>query len=289
MPTFNGDWLNKMKIPFFDKRILRQFYAAFTVISIFTSTTFLFVNIDAKYKPVVGIIALGLLVVLYVGIWIHSNKRKSICLKINTSEVEVKFGDIFEETADLKAIAFNEYFDTLVDDNGTVIARTTLNGQYIDKFYQGNVMDLDALISSDAHLAEASVGENANRQAGKNTMYRLGTICVANDYLLTALSRFDDNNRAYLDINDYITCLLNFWNEVDRVYAGRTLALPVLGSGITRFRDYENISDQELLELIIWTFKLSRIKFTYPSKVKIVVWEKKSEKINLQKLKDLET
>ena len=31
------------------------------------------------------------------------------------------------------------------------------------------------------------------------------------------------------------------------------------------------------------------MKSGYPSKVKIVVWEKKSEKINLQKLKDLET
>jgi len=107
--------------------------------------------------------------------------------------------------------------------------------------------------------------------------------------LLTALSRFDENNKAYLEINDYINCLLNFWNEVDRVYAGRTVALPILGSGITRFKGYESITDQELLELIIWTFKVSRIKFTYPSKAKIVVYEKKSERINLLRLKDLET
>jgi hypothetical protein len=95
-------------------------------------------------------------------------------------------------------------------------------------------------------------------------------------------------NKAYLEINDYIDCLLNFWSEVDRVYAGRTVALPVLGSGITRFRGYENISEQELLELIIWTFKVSRIKFTYPSKAKIVVYEKKKDKVNLLRLKDLE-
>ena len=132
-------------------------------------------------------------------------------------------------------------------------------------------------------------GENSTRLAGKKTKYKLGTVCMAQEFLLIALSRFDANNKAFIEISDYISCLLAFWNEVDRVYAGRTLALPVLGSGITRFRDYENISDQELLELIIWTFKLSRIKFAYPSKVKIVVWEKKSEKINLQKLKDLET
>ena len=82
--------------------------------------------------------------------------------------------------------------------------------------------------------------------------------------------------------------MLNFWNEIDRVYAGRTVALPVLGSGITRFKNYERISDQELLELIIWTFKISRIQFSYPSKVKIIVFNSKKNKINLTALKNLE-
>lgn len=126
------------------------------------------------------------------------------------------------------------------------------------------------------------------RSAGKKIRYKLGTICNVDDYLLTALTRFDADNKAYLEINEYINCLLNFWNEVDRIYAGRTIALPVLGSGITRFKGYDNITDQELLELIIWTFKVSRIKFTYPSKVKIVVYDDKSNKINLLELKGLE-
>ncbi|HAU31929.1 MAG: hypothetical protein XD78_1010 [Desulfotomaculum sp. 46_296] len=276
-----------MKVLFFDKRILRKFYFALSVISVITSIAFLFVEIGTKCKTAIGLTALVILIVLYIGIWIHSNVRRSIRLKINTSEVEVKFGDIFSEQADLKAIAFNEYFDTLVDDK--VIAKSTLNGIFINKFFKDNVEELDGIISADAHLREVVIAENATRSAGKKTKYKLGTICVVNDYLLTALTHFDADNRAYLEINDYINCLLNFWNEVDRVYAGKTVALPVLGSGITRFRGYDNILDQELLELIIWTFKVSRIKFTYPSKVKIVVYKNKSDKTNLLKLKDLET
>jgi len=199
----------------------------------------------------------------------------------------VKFGDIFSEHADLKAIAFNEYFDTLVDDK--VIAKSTLNGIFINKFFKDKIDELDDIIFTDTHLCEVIVAENVARSTGKKTKYKLGTICVVNDYLLTALTRFETDNRAFLEINDYINCLLNFWNEVDRVYAGKTVALPVLGSGITRFKGCDNISDQELLEHIIWTFKVSRIKFTYPSKVKIVVYKSKSEKTNLVKLKDLET
>jgi len=275
-----------MKVMLFDKRILHKFYGILGAISVITSIVFLFVDIDTKYKTAIGLAALVLLIVIYIGLWTHSNFRKNIRLKINTSEVEVKFGDIFSEQADLKVIAFNEYFDTLVDDK--IIAKKSLNGVFINKFFENKIDDLDGIISSDNHLMETSVGENMVRPSGKRIKYKLGTICVVNDYLITALTHFDENNKAYLEMNDYINCLLNFWNEVDRVYAGRTVALPVMGSGITRFKGYENISDQELLELIIWTFKVSRIKFTHPSKVKIVVYENKSDRINLLALKDLE-
>lgn len=276
-----------MKVSFFDKRIVRKFYGVLSVIGVITTLVFRFVDLNTKCKTAIGLTALVILVVLYIGMWIHSNVRQSIQLKINTSEIEVKFGDIFSEQADLKVIAFNEYFDTLVDDK--VIAKTTLNGIFINKFFKDKIEELDGIIAADAHLREVIVAENAARSSGKKTKYKLGTICVVNDYLLTALTHFDADNRAYLEINDYINCLLNFWNEVDRVYAGKTVALPILGSGITRFKGYDNISDQELIELIIWTFKVSRIKFTYPSKVKIVVYKNKSDKTNLLKLKDLET
>jgi hypothetical protein len=277
----------QMKVSFFDKKILHTFYGFLGAISVLTSIIFLFVEIDPKYKAVIGGGTLILLVLVYIGIWIQANVRRSIKLAINNSEVEVKFGDLFSEEADLKAVAFNEYFDTMVDEK--VISSSSLNGIYIKKFYQGNVTALDDIISSDNHLPEMIASRNDGRTIGKKTRYRLGTICTVDDYLLTAFSHFDDSNKAYLEINDYISCLLNFWNEIDRVYAGRTVALPVLGSGITRFRGYENISDQELLELIILTFKVSRIRFAYPSTVKIVVWQKKQEKINLLSLKDLES
>lgn len=276
-----------MKVSPLDKRVLNTFYAFLGAISVITSIVFLFVCIEETDKPVAGAVALGMIIIVYIGILIYANVRRSIRLMINNSEVEVYFGDIFEDSAELKAISFNEYFDTQVDD--IIISRLSLNGQFIEKFYARQVDVLDDIIAADEHLPKMISGKNLNRPAGKETKYKLGTVCMLKEYLLVALSRFDANNKAFLEISDYINCMLAFWDEVDRVYSGRTIALPVLGSGITRFRNYENISDQELLELIIWTFKLSRIKFTYPSKVKIVVWEKKSEKINLQKLKDLET
>jgi hypothetical protein len=274
----------KLKVCFLDKRIRHNFYKILSIISVIASIVFLFVNICPKYKTAIGIIVFVLLVIVYIGIWIYANKRQDIKLKINNSEIEIKFGDLFTEIADWKVIAFNEYFDTLVDDK--IIAKNTLNGIFIEKFYKENIEELDRIIATDTKLE--FVSENIKRSDGKKKKYKLGSICVVGEYFLTALTRFDDQNRAYLSINDYINFLLYFWAEIDRVYAGKTVALPVLGSGITRFKGYENISDQELLELIIWAFKVSRIKFTYPSKVKIIVFTEKSDKINLTALKDLE-
>ena len=85
---------------------------------------------------------------------------------------------------------------------------------------------------------------------------------------------------------DFIEFLMNFWTEIDRLYNNRSIAIPLLGSGITRFEGYELISDQELLEIIIWSYKISRIKFAYPATINFVLDERKKDKINLYKIKE---
>ena len=281
-----GATKNFMKVKLFDKQITKWFYSLLSAVSVVTSILFLFVDIGQKYKVVVGIIAAIVFILSYLGIWIYANKRSSISLNINNSTLEVKFGDLFSEESTWKAIAFNEYFDTIVDDK--IIARSTLNGIYINKFFPATVNELDNAIATDTHLATRTVSKNTQRSGGENIKYQLGSVCVVGDYLLTALTHFDDNNKAHIEMSEYISFLLSFWEEVDRIYAGKTLALPVFGSGITRFKNYSMVSDQELLELIIWSFKISRIKFAYPSKVKIIVHGNKRDKINLQALKSIQ-
>jgi hypothetical protein len=224
---------------------------------------------------------------LYFLLWLYENERQLIRLRINGSTVEIKFGNIFDEKAELKAIAFNEYYDTQVDN--IIVAEKSLHGQYIKKYFADNVSDLDSIIDSSPNLQEAMVSENVDRPVGKKRRYRLGTVVPVEGHLLIAFSRFDQENKAFLEMADYISCLLNFWNEVYRVYGQRTVALTVLGSGITRFNPKGHIADQELLELILWTFKVSRITIKHPARIKIVIFPKDDEPINFLKLKDLET
>lgn len=270
-----------MKVNLFDRQLLELFYKILSVISVLTSFVFIFIDIPVQHKLIIGLSVLICLVILYCVLWWRSNKKTHINLNIEGSPVEIKFGDIFNEDG-LKVIAFNEYFDTLVDNK--IIAENTLNGYFIKNFIE-NVSFFDEQICKDLHLQEKVIETNENRLLGKKTRYKLGSIFkYESQYLLTAFSRFDDKNRAYLSMQDYISCLLEFWNEIDIIYAGRTIVIPLLGSGITRFRGYENVSEQELLELILWSFKVSRIRFRYPSKVSIVVGYDKKDKVSLFQL-----
>jgi hypothetical protein len=53
-------------------------------------------------------------VIIYIYDWRKANKLNSVEIDIEGTTVCIKEGDIFEEDG-LKVIAFNEYFDTLVD------------------------------------------------------------------------------------------------------------------------------------------------------------------------------
>lgn len=272
-----------MKINLFNKKIIQSFYAILSFFSVITSLLFIFIDIPQKCKYSIGFIASIILIIIYLIIWLVSNKLSRLHISISSSPVEIKFGDIFEEDG-LKVISFNEFFDVKVDEK--LIASTTLNGYYVTHKIS-NIDEFNQTLESDVRLSERILDNNCNRKDGKKIKYRLGSIFVHNEYLLTAFTHFDQDNRAYLNIQDYVNFLLEFWNELDILYAGRTVVIPLLGSGITRFKE-TTISDQELLELLLWSFKTSRIQFRYPAKIKIILSKSKKDKISLFKLKEFQ-
>lgn len=118
-----------MKVSIFDKQLIRGFYAILSVVSVITSLLLIFIEIPSESKVIIGIVAVSILILIYVFEWIRSNKKQSIELSIASSPVEIKYGDLFEEDG-LKVIAFNEYFDTKVDER--IIASGSMNGYFIN-------------------------------------------------------------------------------------------------------------------------------------------------------------
>ena len=119
----------------------------------------------STYNIVIGIVIVGILILLYVAIWIWSNFIKKIKFKIDGSEVIIKSGNIFEES-DFKVIAFNEYFDTIVD-NG-IISEKTLNGVFIKKIFGGSIDILDEYIFNNVDKKDIIETDVERKKGGKN-------------------------------------------------------------------------------------------------------------------------
>lgn len=270
----------KYKVGLCNKKLIKEFFYIVSVISVPFSFFAIVIDVPVRYKTGITIMMICAMAVIYIGLLIKANIMSDIKLQINNSVMEIRFGDIFIEP-EWKVICFNEYFDTQVDN--VIISEGSLNGKYIQE-HVDDVSGLDRRLERDNHLMKRVAGNNTDRDHGKKIKYKLGTIFKDGDYLLTAFTRFDNDNRAFISMQEYISFLMNFWNEIDIVYGGKSVAVPLMGSGITRFKDY-NINEQELLELIIWSFKVSRVKFVYPSRVSVILHISVRDKINLYDLK----
>lgn len=114
--------------------------------------------------------------------------------------------------------------------------------------------------------------------------YDLGTIKrFGEDYLLLAFSHFDECNQAHLTMAEYERCLMNMWRELCRVYAGRPISLPLLGSGITRFDDIQQKSESELLRCMLCTLRLTGCSFSKP--INIILTSETMSRIDLYEMK----
>jgi hypothetical protein len=210
------------------------------------------------------------------------NNAKSISLKIGKTNVLIKQGDIFTQNG-YKVIAFNEYFDT---DVGSIISDTSLNGIFIEKYVK-NVSQLNKNIEDDTRLAEKKRSIDTNRTSGNKQRYALGSIYKhSDDFLLTAFAKFDSDNRVRITVPEYMEFLMNFWQELDKLYNGKNVAITIFGSGITRFSNGSEPSNQELLELLLLSFKMSGLKLT--SQLRIIIPSQKCDEINFYRLKEFE-
>lgn len=200
--------------------------------------------------------------------------RDGINFEINNTEVEVKVGNLFNFDG-VKVIPFDEYFDTEVDDK--VISRSSLNGIFLER----NAEHRDLILRTIAEPQQCIFGEP--KDVGGRLRYQLGTVKSFDDYALLAFTHMDECNRAHLERGQYEECLLNMWDELDRMYAGRRVVLPLLGSGITRFKGAQP-SEDDLLRCILCTLRASGRRFK--DGVLIVLTKKTADKMRLYEVKD---
>lgn len=275
------------KVSLFDRHLLRSVGSvAFGILGIF-SGILTFFDLQESKKVIILMVMILIILMVYFGSFIKANLMRRVRLYIDDSEIDIQEGNIFSEKIFddpnvVKVFAFNEYFDTLVDNN--VISENSLNGQFIKKKVV-NVKQLDERMASDDFLSHYHVGDNEERASGKKAKYALGSIFkYSESVFLTALTHFNDKNEAYLSIQDYVRFLINFWDQVDSLYANRTVVITLFGSGITRLENH-TFNNTQILQIILWTFYIRRIKFKKPAKFVILLDEDTNKNINYYKVK----
>ena len=271
-----------MKVSFFDIKLLRS-TGTFILLegSVLGIIAVFFNDFIVEHKNWFIALFFMAFIVYHVSRYLYYRNLKKLSLKIKNSTFKIKLGDIFEQS-ELKVVNFNEYFDTVVDNK--IIAKNSLNGQFILNKVK-DVKKLDAVIRES--LKNNIKEPNNDRPIGKKIKYELGSIVEYNDYLLTALTKFDNDNRANLSLRDYLVFLMNFWDNLDKIYANRSVCITLFGSSsITRFKDTNDITDQDLIEIILWSFKVSKIKFKYPTTITLILTDDLLNKINLYELKE---
>lgn len=199
--------------------------------------------------------------------------KDGLHIEIGGTDVEVAVGDLF--TADgVRVIPFDEYFDAQVDDK--VISRNSLNGIFVEQY-----ADWETLSQTVGEVQPSAAGEP--EPVGGRLRYPLGTVKAYDDYALLALTHMDEMNRAHLRHGQYEECLLNMWADLNRMYAGRRVVLPLLGSGITRFEGGRPTED-DLLRCMLCTLRASKQHFK--DGVLIVLTKKAAERMRLYEVED---
>lgn len=197
-----------------------------------------------------ALVILFVLLAFLAAIATYHRSKDGVHLLINGMDVDIVVDDLFG-TEGVKVIPFDEYFDIKVDDK--VISKNSLNGIFIEKHADRNALKQT--------VEEKQLSLLKPYKAGNGRIcYPLGTVKDCAGFALLAFTHMDEMNRAYLRRGQYEKCLLNMWDELDRMYAGRRIVLPLLGSGITRFENGKP-SEDDLLRCILCTLRASKHHF----------------------------
>lgn len=227
-------------------------------------------------KSSLTLIIAFLIVFIIILLMLLVSNHKGFTTVINGKEITIRNDNIFTVQG-LKVIPFNERFDTKVDD--IVISHDSLNGIMIDK-YVTDVDDLNNVIK----IAASEKVELSPIKKKNLLIYPLGRIIKYHDFLMLAMSHFDNQNQAYINANEYESMLTNMWSEIRRVYAGKKIIIPLIGSGITTMTGIKEKNNTMLLKCMLCTLKRSR--FQPKNGITIVLTDEAINSIDMVKIKE---
>ena len=213
----------------------------------------------------IGIVFVAFVVIYSFGYFaIGRIFRDSVSLTIRQTLVSISCGDIFEASG-WKIIGCDTHFDTRVDD--IVISKKSLHGQLV--LEHGKKEEIEAVVENEAKRLGLQRKNDGLYDFPLGTVIRYDSSVDNQTYLMLAMTELNMQHEAHTNMAKFELMLMKMWTEIDRVYASNDIALPVLGTGISRFDD--GPKDREaLLRCMLCTLNSSGVSLK--SKVGVIIY-----------------
>ena len=272
-----------MKIHFFDLTVRKTFGSIVSGISILVSFLVIIYPLPDTFPKWLALVILtALFIILYICTWLYIKYRRQVSITINNTKVIIREGDLFQKKGN-KVIPANDYFDTIVGDG--IVDPKSLHAKYIKSFAQATPDELNDRIRKSLSN-KALIGVDLKRPKGNQNRYKLGTIYDdQNGFFLLAFARYDNDNKATLTEEEIMSCYLNMWKEIDTYKGSASVSIPVMGGSKIVRGKMSHFTPQQLIELILWTFRINDINLCRGATLNIVIHKSMMKEINLTDLK----
>jgi hypothetical protein len=172
----------------------------------------------------------------------------------NSPNVKISLvkGDLFDQDGHL-VIGMCTTFDTAIPD---IIARSSVQAQFLDRIYSGSVAELDAQLEQALSLHK-SVGYI--NKPGKQEKYAIGTVAVlkehARRYFCVAYTEMNERNEARGNMDYIWRSLDSLWRATTAEANGGRVCIPVIGGGQSRLSQI--LPAQDSIRFIAMSFMLA--------------------------------
>ena len=201
------------------------------------------------------VIVIAVYSLLTAGIYFAIGKmfKSAVNLTIHQTPVSISCGDIFKASG-WRVIGCDTHFDTRIDD--IVISKKSLHGRLF--LEHGKNDEIQAAIKAEAKRLGLRKNSAGLYDFPLGTTIRYDSSVDNHTYLMLAMTELNEQYEAHTDMAKFELMLMRMWKEIGRVYAYNDIALPVLGTGISRFDDGPK-NREDLLRCMICTLNSSGV------------------------------
>lgn len=212
-----------------------------------------------------SLLFITILVIIFFILIIFHFLYNRVIISGENYKIVIKYGNIIKEKKCKRVINFDECFTTNLGNSIADINENSICGQYLKKHPN---IDMQNLIDK----AEVKPAKGKSKYKNK-IRFESGIIVPNGDDLLMSFAKLDENGKGrFFSLEEYLKCLNVLWEQLENHCGGENVCVPLLGAGTTSFTGCEgsSISPQKLLNMMIWSYRLSLHKI-HPTRTLYII------------------